>query len=89
VTVDQDQLDHDVVSAFRAEVSVWRPDRVPDLVELTERLANSWRRPVALASATGAVALALLLLVSLVVVVLVPTNTGWAGVVRDHLIHMP
>jgi hypothetical protein len=87
--VDPEQPDRDVVNAFRAEVSLWRPNRVPDLVELTERLANSWRRPVALASATGAVALALLLLVSLVVIALVPAGGGWAGVVKDHLSHMP
>jgi len=87
--VDPDHKDSDVVTAFRTEVSAWRPTRVPDLVELTDRLADSWRRPVALASALGAVCLATLLLLSLVVVALATANVGWAGTVKDHLVHIP
>ena len=87
--MDPEHSDSDVVTALRAEVSAWRPGRVPDLVELTDRLAESWRRPVAVASALGAACLAMLLLVSLVVVALATTNVGWAGTVKDHLIHMP
>ncbi|HYW24313.1 MAG TPA: hypothetical protein VE953_09105 [Terriglobales bacterium] len=87
--MDPEHTDSDVVSALRAEVSAWRPRQVPDLVELTDRLADSWRRPVALASAFGAAALATLLLVSLVVVALATANVGWAGTVKDHLINMP
>jgi hypothetical protein len=89
VTVDPERTDSEVVAAFRAEVSAWRPRRVPDLVELTERLADSWQRPVALASAFGAAGLAVLLVLSLVVVALATANVGWAGTVKDHLIHMP
>jgi hypothetical protein len=89
VTVDHHDPDSDVVAAVRAEVSGWHPSRVPDLVELTDRLADSWRRPVAFASALGAAALAVLLLLSLVVVAEAPANMGWAGTVRDHLLHMP
>ena len=87
--MDPEHSDSDVVTALRAEVSAWRPGRVPDLVELTDRLAESWRRPVAVASALGAACLAMLLLVSLVVVALATANVGWAGTVKDHLIHMP
>lgn len=87
--MDPERTDSDVVSALRAEVSAWRPGRVPDLVELTDRLAESWRRPVAIASALGAVCLAMLLLVSLGMVALAAENVGWAGTVKDHLIHMP
>ena len=87
--MDPEHTDSDVVAALRAEVSAWRPGRVPDLVELTDRLAESWRRPVAVASALGAACLAMLLLVSLVVVALATANVGWAGTVKDHLIHMP
>jgi hypothetical protein len=89
VTVDPEHTDSHVVSALRAEVSAWRPGRVPDLVELTDRLAESWRRPVAIAAALGAVCLAMLLLVSLGVVALAAENVGWAGTVKDHLIKMP
>jgi hypothetical protein len=89
VTVERDASDSNVVMAFRAEVSGWRPDHVPDLVELTRRHADSWQRPVALASALGATALAIVLLISVLVVVVVPTDIGWAGVVKDHLTHMP
>jgi hypothetical protein len=89
VTVDPEHTDSDVVAAIHAEVSAWRPSRVPDLVELTDRLADSWRRPVAMASALGAAGLAVLLLLSLVVVGLATANVGWAGSVKDHLIHMP
>ena len=42
-----------------------------------------------MASALGAAGLALLLLLSLVVVGLATANVGWAGSVKDHLIHMP
>ena len=87
--MDPEHTDSDVVGALRAEVSAWRPGRVPDLVELTDRLADSWRRPVAVASALGAACLAMLLLVSLAVVALATQNVGWAGSVKDHLIHMP
>jgi hypothetical protein len=31
----------------------------------------------------------MLLLLSLVVVALATANVGWAGTVKDHLIHMP
>jgi hypothetical protein len=89
VIVDAEHNDSDVVAAFRAEVSAWRPGHVPDLVELTDRLADSWRRPVAFASALGAAGLAMLLLLSLVVVGLATANVGWAGTVKDHLVHMP
>lgn len=87
--MDPEHTDSDVVAAIHAEVSAWRPSRVPDLVELTDRLADSWRRPVAMASALGAAGLAVLLLLSLVVVGLATANVGWAGSVKDHLIHMP
>jgi len=87
--VDPQRTDDEVVTALRAEVSAWRPKRVPDLVELTDRLADSWRRPVALASALGAAALAIVLVVSLVVVALATANVGWAGAVKNHLINMP
>ena len=87
--MDPEHTDSDVVTALHAEVSAWRPSRVPDLVELTDRLADSWRRPVAMASALGAAGLAVLLLLSLVVVGLATANVGWAGSVKDHLIHMP
>jgi hypothetical protein len=87
--VDRDPIDGEVVSAFRDEVSGWRPRRVPDLLELTRPLADSWQRPVAVASALGAAALAIVLLISAVVVVAVPPNIGWAGVLKDHLTHMP
>lgn len=87
--MDPEHTDSDVVAALSAEVSAWRPRRVPDLIELTDRLADSWRRPVAIASALGAAGLAVLLLVSLVVVALATANVGWAGSVKDHLIHMP
>jgi hypothetical protein len=89
VTVEPEHTDSDVVAALHAEVTAWRPKRVPDLVELTDRLADSWRRPVAFASALGAGGLAMLLLLSLVVVALATANVGWAGTVKDHLIHMP
>jgi hypothetical protein len=89
VTVDPNPNETDVLAALRTEVSAWRPRRVPDLVELTRPLADSWQRPVALASAFGATALAIVLLLSLVVVAVVPANIGWAGVVRDHLTQMP
>jgi hypothetical protein len=89
VTVEHHDTDSEVVAAVRAEVSEWHPSRVPNLVELTDRLADSWRRPVALASALGAAALAVLLLLSLVVVAEAPANLGWAAAVKDHLIHMP
>ena len=89
MTVDSEHTDSDVAAALRAEVSAWRPGRVPDLVELTDRLADSWRRPVAVASALGAACLAMLLIVSLAVVALATANVGWAGAVRDHLIKMP
>ena len=87
--MDSEHTDSDVAAALRAEVSAWRPGRVPDLVELTDRLADSWRRPVAVASALGAACLAMLLIVSLAVVALATANVGWAGAVRDHLIKMP
>ena len=87
--MDPEHTDSDVVAALQAEVSAWRPGRVPDLVELTDRLADSWRRPVAVASALGAACLAMLLIVSLAVVALATANVGWAGAVRDHLIKMP
>lgn len=89
MTVDRDPIDSEVVSALRAEVTGWRPRRVPDLVELTRPLADSWQRPVAVASALGAAALAIVLLVSVVVAVAVPPDIGWAGVIKDHLTHMP
>jgi hypothetical protein len=89
VIVDPQHTDDEVVTALGAEVSAWRPRRVPDLVELTDRLADSWRRPVALASALGAAALAIVLVVSLVVVALATADVGWAGTVKDHLTHMP
>ncbi len=72
-----------------AEVSGWRPRRVPDLVELARRVDDAWQRPLAVASALGATALAIVLLLSLVVVAAVPAHMGWAGVVRDHLTRMP
>lgn len=87
--MDPEHTDSDVMAALHAEVSAWRPRRVPDLVELTDRLADSWRRPVAIASTLGAAGLAMLLLVSLVVVALATANVGWAGSVKDHLTHMP
>lgn len=87
--MDPEPNDSDVVTAFRTEVSGWRPGRVPHLVELTGDRADAWQRPVALASALGAVALAVLLLLSLVVVAAVPAHIGWAGTVKDHLIHVP
>ncbi len=85
----RDPTDSDVVATFRAEVGAWQPRRVPNLVELTRPAADSWQRPVALASALGAMALAIVLVLSLVVVTFVPAHIGWAGVVRDHLTHMP
>lgn len=87
--MDRDPSESDVVAALHAEVSAWRPRRVPDLVELTRPVADSWQRPVALASALGAAALAVVLALSLVVVAVVPADMGWAGAVRDHLTHMP
>lgn len=87
--MDPEHTDSDVVTALHAEVSTWRPGRVPDLVELTDRLADAWRRPVAIASALGAAGLAVLLLVSLFVVALATANVGWADSVKDHLIHIP
>ena len=87
--MDRDSIDGEFVSAFRAEVSGWRPRRVPDLVELTRPLADSWQRPVAVASALGATALAIVLLVSVVVVMAVPADIGWASVLKDHLTRMP
>lgn len=89
MTVDRDPDDTDLVAALRTEVSGWRPNRVPDLLELTGRFADSWQRPVMLASAMGAVALAIVLVLSLVVVTAVPADIGWAGAMRDHLTHMP
>ncbi len=77
------------MAAFRAEVAGWRPRRVPDLFELTDRLADSWRRPVMLASALGAAALAIVLVLSLAVVLAVPADIGWAGAVKNHLTHIP
>jgi hypothetical protein len=87
--VTRDPNDSDVVATFSAEVEAWHPRQVPNLVELTRPAADSWQRPVALASALGATALAIVLVLSLVVVTLVPAQIGWAGVVRDHLTHMP
>jgi hypothetical protein len=87
--VERDPSDPDVVATFRAEVGVWRPRRIPDLVELTRPPADSWQRPVVVTSALGAMALAVVLMLSLVVVTFVPAHIGWAGVVRDHLTHMP
>jgi hypothetical protein len=87
--VERDPTDSDVITTFRAEVGNWHPSRVPDLVELTRPAPDSWQRPVALASALGAMALAIVLVLSLAVVTLVPANIGWAGVVRDHLTQMP
>lgn len=87
--MDRDPIDTDVLAAFRTEVTAWRPRHVPDLVELTLPRADHWRRPVALASALGAAALAIVLMLSLLVVAVVPANIGWAGVVKDHLTHMP
>lgn len=87
--MDRDPSDTEVVAALQSEVSGWRPNRVPDLLELTSRLSDSWQRPVMLASALGAAALAVVLVLSLVVVAAVPANIGWAGTVKDHLTHMP
>jgi len=88
--VDREETnDAEVLAVFAAEVSGWRPRRVPNLVELTGRQGVSWQRPVMLASALGATALAIVLLVSVVVVVLAPTDVGWATVVKDHLTAMP
>ena len=78
-----------ILSAFRAEVSAWRPTHVPNLVELTRPLAHAWQRPVMMASAVGAGALAVVLALSLVLVTAAPAHVGWAGMVRDHLLHMP
>jgi hypothetical protein len=89
VTVDRDPNDAEVIAAFESEVSAWRPTRVPDLLELTRPLADSWQRPVMLASALGAAALAVVLVMALVVVTAVPADIGWAGTMRDHLTHMP
>ena len=87
--MDRQTNDTEVLTAFKAEVSGWRPRRVPDLVELAGRPAFDWQRPVMLASALGATALAIVLLLSVVVVALAPTNIGWATVVKDHLTAMP
>jgi hypothetical protein len=87
--VDRETSDIEVLAAFEAEVSGWRPRRVPDLVELTSRPGAPWQQPVMLASALGATALAIVLLISVVVVALAPTNMGWAMVVKDHLTAMP
>jgi hypothetical protein len=87
--VDREPSQSDVVAALHAEVSGWRPGRVPDLVELTRPRADSWQRPVALASGLGAAALAVVLVLSLVVVAVASAHVGWATVVRDHLTHMP
>ena len=87
--MDRDQDDGQVVAALRAEVSRWQPRRVPDLVELTRPHAHAWQRPVALASALGAAGLAIVLVISMVVVLLGTANIGWAGVVKEHLIHIP
>jgi hypothetical protein len=89
VTVDPDHEDGEVVDAFRSEVAGWQPRRVPDLVELTGRVADSWQRPVMLASALGAAGLAIVLLLSLAVVLAAPTHIGWAGTVKDHLTAFP
>ncbi len=87
--MDREQADSEVIAAFSAEVKGWHPRHVPSLVELARPHAEAWQRPVALASALGATALAVVLLLSMVVVVLVPSHIGWAGLVKDHLTHMP
>lgn len=87
--MERDPSDTDVLATLRAEVGAWRPERVPNLLELTRPADDAWQRPVALASALGAAALAVVLALSLVVVTLVPSSIGWADVVRDHLTHMP
>lgn len=89
MTVDGDQGAGQVEAALRAEVSGWRPRRVPDLVELTRPPVYAWQRPVALASALGTAGLALVLVVSMVVVLLGTANIGWAGAVKEHLTHIP
>jgi hypothetical protein len=87
--VPERNKDDDVLTALHAEVADWRPRRVPNLVELTRPYGDSWQRPVALASGLGAAALAIVLVLSVMLVLLVPQNIGWAGVVKDHLTHMP
>jgi hypothetical protein len=89
VTVDRDAADDEAMEVFRAEVAGWRPRRIPDLFEVTERVADAWRRPVMLAAALGAMALTIVLLASLALVTMVPADIGWAGVVRDHLTRIP
>jgi hypothetical protein len=89
VTVDRHADDDEAMEVFRAEVAGWRPRRVPDLFEVTERVVEAWRRPVMLAAALGATALMIVLLASLAVVTMVPADVGWAGVVRDHLTRIP
>jgi hypothetical protein len=87
--LDRHAADDEALAVFRAEVGGWRPRRVPDLVELTERVADAWRRPVMLAAGLGATALAIVLAASLALVTMVPSGMGWAGVVRDHLTRIP
>ena len=72
------------MAALRAEVGAWAPRHVPNLLDLAPRKRH-WHRPVALASAVGAVALAALLLVSFAVVMLASDIPG-GTVIRAHLI---
>jgi hypothetical protein len=74
--VDPEAGDHEVLDAFRAEVSGWTPRRVPNLVELTRSAVPPWHRPVVWASGVGAAALAVVLLVSGLLVLVHPAFPG-------------
>jgi hypothetical protein len=89
VTGDRRATDDEAMAVFRAEVAGWRPRRVPDMFEVTDRVVDAWRRPVMVAAGLGATALSIVLLASLAVVAMVPAGIGWAGVVRDHLTRLP
>ncbi|HKA09835.1 MAG TPA: hypothetical protein VKI99_05130 [Candidatus Dormibacteraeota bacterium] len=87
--MDRELSDSDVIAAFRAEVAAWRPKHVPNLLELSHAGKHHWRRPVAFASAVGALALALVLVLSLLVVVVVPGSVPGIEYVKDHLATRP
>lgn len=87
--MDRELSDSEVIAAFRAEVAGWRPAQVPNLLELSHQREHLWRRPVAFASAMGALALAFVLVLSLLVVVVVPGNVPGIEYVKDHLATRP
>ena len=87
--MDRELSDSEVIAAFRAEVAGWRPTHVPNLLELSHPGDHHWRRPVAFASAMGALTLALVLVLSLLVVVVVPGNVPGIEYIKDHLATRP